>query len=51
MTQTLDFVADLKQIPDYRKGKGKRHALWLVLIANPLGNLVRLQRLSSFGRF
>lgn len=39
MTQTLDLVADLKQIPDYRKGKGKRHALWLVLMLILLGTL------------
>jgi len=30
MTQPLDLIATLKQIPDYRKGKGKRHTLWLV---------------------
>lgn len=39
MTQTLDLVTDLKQIPDYRKGKGKRHALWLVLMLILLGTL------------
>ena len=39
MTQTLDLVADLKQIRDYRKGKGKCHALWLVLMLIRLGPL------------
>jgi hypothetical protein len=39
MTQTLDLIAALKQIPDYRKGKGKRHALWLVLMLILLGTL------------
>lgn len=39
MTQTLDLIALLKQMPDYRKGKGKRHALWLVLMLILLGSL------------
>jgi len=39
MTSTFNVLEDLKQIPDYRKGKGKRHALWLVLMLVLLGNL------------
>lgn len=39
MTQTLNLLEQLKQIPDYRKGKGKRHALWLVLMLVLLGTL------------
>jgi hypothetical protein len=29
----------LKQIPDYRKAQGKRHALWLVMMLVLLGTL------------
>jgi hypothetical protein len=39
MTQTLNLIEQLKQIPDYRKSKGKRHALWLVLMLILLGTL------------
>jgi hypothetical protein len=39
MTPTLNLIESLKQIPDYRKGKGKRHALWLVLLLILLGTL------------
>lgn len=39
MTQTLNLIEHLKQIPDYRKSKGKRHALWLVLMLILLGTL------------
>lgn len=38
-TQTLNLIEQLKQISDYRKGKGKRHALWLVLMLVLLGTL------------
>jgi hypothetical protein len=38
-TQTLNLIEHLKQIPDYRKGKGKRHALWLVMMLVLLGTL------------
>jgi hypothetical protein len=31
-TQNLNLIEHLQQIPDYRKGKGKRHALWLVMM-------------------
>lgn len=37
--QTLNLIEQLKQIPDYRKGKGKRHALWLVMLLVLLGTL------------
>lgn len=37
--QTLNLIEQLKQIPDYRKGKGKRHALWLVVMLILLGTL------------
>jgi hypothetical protein len=37
--QTLNLIEQLKQIPDYRKGKGKRHALWLVMMLVLLGTL------------
>jgi hypothetical protein len=41
MTQreTLNLIEHLKQIPDYRKSKGKRHALWLVMLLVLLGTL------------
>ena len=38
-TQTLNLIEHLEQIPDYRKGKGKRHALWLVMMLVLLGTL------------
>lgn len=37
--QVLNLIEQLKQIPDYRKGKGKRHALWLVMMLVLLGTL------------
>lgn len=37
--QALNLIEHLKQIPDYRKGKGKRHALWLVMMLVLLGTL------------
>lgn len=39
MTATFNLIAHLKQIPDYRKGKGKRHSLWLILMLVLLGTL------------
>jgi hypothetical protein len=39
MSQTLNLVDQLKQIPDYRKSKGKRHELWVVMLAVLLGSL------------
>ena len=39
MTSTFNLIEELKQIPDYRKGKGKRHSLWLVLMLVLLGTL------------
>lgn len=36
---TLNLIDALKQIPDYRKNKGKRHELWLVMILILLGTL------------
>lgn len=38
-SQPLNLIEQLKQIPDYRKGKGKRHALWLVMMLVLLGTL------------
>lgn len=38
-TQNLNLIEHLQQIPDYRKGKGKRHALWLVMMLVLLGTL------------
>lgn len=37
--QTLNLIEHLQQIPDYRKAKGKRHDLWLVMILVLLGAL------------
>lgn len=37
--QTFDLIEQVKQFPDYRKGKGKRHALWLVMMLVLLGTL------------
>lgn len=39
MPQTLNLIEQLQQIPDYRKSRGRRHALWLVLILVLLGSL------------
>ncbi|MBW4523099.1 MAG: ISAs1 family transposase [Scytolyngbya sp. HA4215-MV1] len=38
-SQTLDLIEQLQQFPDYRKSKGKRHALWLVMMLVLLGTL------------
>lgn len=37
--QTLNLIEHLQQIPDYRKAKGKRHALWLIMMLVLLGTL------------
>jgi hypothetical protein len=39
MSETLNLIGELKQIPDYRKSKGKRHELWLVMLVVVLGSL------------
>lgn len=39
MSQSLNLIESLKQIPDYRKARGKRHELWLVLMLVLLGTL------------
>ncbi|NEQ25551.1 MAG: ISAs1 family transposase [Microcoleus sp. SIO2G3] len=39
MPQTLNLIEHLQQIPDYRKGRGRRHSLWLVLMLVLLGSL------------
>lgn len=39
MSETLNLIDELKQIPDYRKSKGKRHELWLVMLVVLLGSL------------
>ena len=39
MSQRFNLVEQLQQIPDYRKGKGKRHSLWLVMMLVLLGTL------------
>lgn len=39
MTATFALIERLKQIPDYRLSKGRRHALWLVLLLILLGTL------------
>ena len=39
MTQTFNLIERLKKITDYRKSKGRRHALWLVLALVLLGSL------------
>jgi hypothetical protein len=39
MNEPLNLIEALKQIPDYRKNKGKRHDLWLVMFVVLLGSL------------
>ncbi|HEY9660231.1 MAG TPA: transposase family protein [Allocoleopsis sp.] len=39
MSKTLNLIEELKQIPDYRKSKGKRHELCVVLFVLLLGCL------------
>lgn len=39
MSETLNLIEELKQIPDYRKSKGKRHELWVVMFVVLLGSL------------
>jgi hypothetical protein len=52
MTQLerLNLIEQLKQIPDYRKGKGKRHARWLVIMLVLLGTLCGYRPLVDFSR-
>jgi len=38
MSEPFNLIDELKQIPDYRKGRGKRHDLWLVLLVILLGS-------------
>ena len=33
----MNFIEQLQSIPDYRKKKGRRHELWLVLLLTLLG--------------
>ncbi|MFN5399032.1 MAG: transposase family protein [Pseudanabaena sp.] len=35
----MNFIEQLKQIPDHRKSNGKRHPLWLVMCLTLLGVL------------
>jgi predicted transposase YbfD/YdcC len=35
----MNFIEQLKQIPDHRKSKGKRHPLWVVMSLSLLGTL------------
>jgi hypothetical protein len=35
----MNFIEQLKQIPDHRKNKGKRHPLWLIMCLTLLGTL------------
>lgn len=35
----MNFIEQLQQIPDWRKQKGKRHPLWLVLLLIVLGTM------------
>ena len=39
MSETFNLIERLKAIPDYRKSKGKRHDLWLLLALVLLGSL------------
>ena len=39
MPQPFNFIEAIKQIPDYRKSKGKRHQLWVVLMLILLGTM------------
>ena len=39
MSETFNLIDRLKAIPDYRKSKGKRHELWLLLALVLLGSL------------
>jgi DDE_Tnp_1-associated len=39
MSEPLNLIDELKQIPDYRKSRGKRHDLWLVMFVVLLGSL------------
>jgi hypothetical protein len=44
----LSLIEKLKQVKDFRKDKGKRHTLWIVLVVIILGTmLVGLKQISS----
>jgi len=36
----LSFKEKLKQVKDFRKDKGKRHPLWIVLVVIILGTML-----------
>jgi hypothetical protein len=47
------LTEQLKQIPDHRKAKGKKHSLWVVLAMSLMGSLcgyVRYRPLADFAK-
>lgn len=39
----MTLIAALQRVPDYRKARGKRHPLWVMLVTIVMGNLAGYQ--------
>ena len=39
----MNLIEALQTVPDYRKARGKRHPLWIILVFIVMGNLAGYQ--------
>lgn len=47
----MSLIEALQSIPDYRKARGKRHPLWILLVVIIMGNLAGYQGNRPLGEF
>ncbi|GCL46991.1 hypothetical protein NIES3787_26910 [Microcystis aeruginosa NIES-3787] len=47
----LSLIEKLKQVKDFRKDKGKRHPLWIVLVVIILGTMLGYSGYRELGEF
>jgi len=47
----LSLIEKLKQVKDFRKDKGKRHPLWIVLVVITLGTMLGYSGYRELGEF
>ncbi len=47
----LSLIEKLKQVKDFRKDKGKRHPLWIVLVVIILGTMLGYSGYRELGDF